>query len=661
MNSFDLLIRACTQDTLRLVPSTPGVLRRTLDEQLVEAVMRDIRTAVTAENVVLPKGQKFKMPCDLPVVSLIEMLIWTGEWINVSLAAESASRVEYYLAHKQFDGPDAGLWLMAPDNRYEKWDELVSECRRIKPGISLAELKTVGTALHADAAHVSADWDDMLVYCNNGVFDLRRRDAGLDPFTPYADEQAFFDLYGDRVRVSKLVTDYNVNAVDTDIVEPDGFAWNVARHMASVFDDSEVGKASRLLLWQIAQCAFRQHGLQSLFFFLNASADGHGGNMSGGNGKSGIVDFISNVMGRMNVCGTGILKVVDTERGGASLVNKMALLSTEENLGTKVIENSTGFKQLVRSEHFITRFLYGENFEYRHHGVLIQCANANRIRFSDTSESPWRGVHILRFEQNFCNTAGVGLHPKIVTDYIKRQNSREVLLKMALELPTVGDGYDVGALQIVDRENREDVKTASNPAHVFLFDFFRQTQVDRISYDLLWAIFRQYMADENLYYKYEKSQFIEIAAAWCASHGWSVGVKDYYNTQERNDTIADYYLRSSGDIRSALSAWVHPAAGVFMTGQGTASDYRIHATTKKQYRGIRSSSVIPLNDPEGAVRELMGTAEWSEYCECLLRLLTPESLQRLVASIPADGRPHCSEILTAEQFKVMKQKSDKTA
>ena len=654
MKSLDRLIADATNDVLQTVPVTS--LRRVITQKMLDQIMDSIHTAITAENTILPKGQKIRQIYDLPVVSVIELLMWTGEWMNVSLAAEGASKVEYYLAHKQFDGPDAGLWRMAPDNRYEKWDELVSECRRIKPGVTLTELKTIGTALHADAFCVSADWDDMLVYCNNGVFDLRRRDAGLDPFTPYADEQAFFDLYGDRVRISKLVTDYNAQAVDTAIVEPNGYQWTVQSHMESVFDDSEVGKASRLLLWQIAQCAFRQHGLQSMFFFLNAAADGRGGNMSGGNGKSGIVDFISSVLGRRNVCGTGVMKVVDTERGGAALVNKMALLSTEENLGTKIIENSTGFKQLVRSEHYDVRFLYGEQFEYRHHGVIIQCANANRIRFSDESESPWRGVHILRFEQNFCDASGVGYHPLIVTDYIKRQNSREVLLRMALEMPTVGDGYDAAALKIVDKANRDTVKSTSNAAQVFLFDFLVQSNLDAISYDLLWSLFRQYMVDENIYYKYEKKQFLDIVSAWGSSNGWDVSVKTYYNNPVMCDTAVEYYMRSTGDIRAALSTWVHPKSGKMMMSPGKISDYVVYASSGKQYRGLKRSSVSMQSDPESAVRALIGTPDWSEYCKYFAKFLTPERLEALLASISVDGRPHCSEVLTVEQFEQLRNR-----
>lgn len=653
MQSVDRIIAECTKNALPLAPATG--LRRVITPQLIDHIMDSIHVAITAENTILPKGQKIRQVYELPMVSVIELLMWTGEWINVSLAAEGASKVEYYLAHRQFDGPDAGLWLMAPDNRYEKWDELVSECRNIKPGITLTELKTVGTALHADAACKSVDWDDMLVYCNNGVFDFYRRDAGLDPFTPYDDEQTFFDRYGDRVRVSKLATDYNPNAVDTDIVEPNGYHWNVASHMASVFDDSEVGKASRLLLWQITQCAFRQHGLQSLFFFLNSAADGRGGNMSGGNGKSGIVDFIASVIGRKNVCGTGVMKVVDTERGSASLVNKMALLSTEENLGTKIIENSTGFKQLVRSEHYDVRFLYGEQFEYRHHGVIIQCANANRIRFSDESESPWRGVHILRFEQNFCDASGVGYHPLIVTDYIKRQNSREVLLKMALELPTVTDGYDKEALKVVDAENRESVKTASNAVHTFMSDLMEQDfDFDAASYDMLWAMFRQYMIDEKLYYQYEKKQFMDSVAAWATGHNWDAGTKDYYNNPIRCDVVAEYYMRSSGEVRSALSAWVHPKNNKVLFSSGKLSDYVVHSDAKRQYRGIRRRSVSPAQDAESAVKALVGTNDWAAYCDYLIKYATPEQLQALLAGIPLDGRMHCSEILTADEFKRLK-------
>lgn len=653
MQSVDRIIAECTKNALPLASATG--LRRMITPQLIDHIMDSIHVAITAENTILPKGQKIRQVYELPIVSVIELLMWTGEWVNVSLAAEGASKVEYYLAHRQFDGPDAGLWLIAPDNRYEKWDELVSECRNIKPGITLTELKTVGTALHADAACKSVDWDDMLVYCNNGVFDFYRRDAGLDPFTPYDDEQTFFDRYGDRVRVSKLATDYNPNAVDTDIVEPNGYHWNVASHMASVFDDSEVGKASRLLLWQIAQCAFRQHGLQSMFFFLNAAADGRGGNMSGGNGKSGIVDFIASVIGRKNVCGTGVMKVVDTERGSASLVNKMALLSTEENLGTKIIENSTGFKQLVRSEYYDVRFLYGEQFEYRHHGVIIQCANANRIRFSDESESPWRGVHILRFEQNFCDASGVGYHPLIVTDYIKRQNSREVLLKMALELPTVGDGYDAAALQIVDRANRDSVKSTSNAAQVFLFDFLAQSNLDAISYDLLWTLFRQYMVDENVYYKYERKQFLDMVSAWGPANGWDVGERTYYNNPIRCDAAVEYFLRSTGDIRSALSTWVHPKSGKMMMSPGKISDYEVYASSGKQYRGLKRSSVSMNCDAESAVRALIGTSDWSEYCKYFAKVLSPERLEVLLASISIDGRPHCSEVLTVEQFEQMRK------
>lgn len=177
------------------------------------------------------KGGLFKYTTLLPIqiarlvnfIYCIRRIPCAGERGNIDLDL---------LAVYQESGPNKGLYL-------ENETALRWAVRSIKNDISNSEFNETRQALKDIAYRVERTQERDLVPVGNGVFDYRSKQL-----IPYSPEYIF---------LAKSVIDYNPQARNIMILNPNGTYWDVESWMASLSDDSAIVA----LLWEILGAVIR--------------------------------------------------------------------------------------------------------------------------------------------------------------------------------------------------------------------------------------------------------------------------------------------------------------------------------------------------------------------------------------------------------------------
>ena len=243
-------IREVTMDVLNRL--TPAQLQ---DHFYVEqAVLEGCQMRIEVENTFRAKGNKWKQNHELIPAQIADIIIKSNKIVSIVVDGDFSHKKEADIIgiYNEF-GPNAGIYTTDEDTFF-------SLAKSYSYGITSKEFIEVMVNIRDECKRVAVCRERNLIAVNNGIFDYETKQ--LMPFTQ------------DKVFLSKCKVNYNPNAVNPIIQEPDGGLWDVESWMSELSDDPEVVN----LLWCIIGAIIRPNvpWYKSTWFYSESGNNGKG-------------------------------------------------------------------------------------------------------------------------------------------------------------------------------------------------------------------------------------------------------------------------------------------------------------------------------------------------------------------------------------------------
>ena len=276
-----------------------------------ETVLAGIATAFKLENAMRDKGEKWPIPQILPPVVVAQIMARLYPIYTVCTGEMSSDKAYDLLAIYQTHGANEGVYstdendfrALAYQYCYTLSDrsfkELLIYLRSMVPRIEPTRAKN-------------------LIAVNNGIFDYDTK--LLIPFDPK------------YVFLSKSKVDYNPNAINPVITEPDGNQWDVESWMLDLSDDPEIVD----LLWCILGAIIRPNVRwnKSAWFYSE----------SGNNGKGTLCELMRQICGE-GTCISIPLAEMGKDFALEPLIRSSAIIVDENDVGT-FIDKAANLRRL---------------------------------------------------------------------------------------------------------------------------------------------------------------------------------------------------------------------------------------------------------------------------------------------------------------------------
>lgn len=482
----------------------------------------EMKCAIDNENSIRSKGEKLKLPNALKENHVSRILYETGDFVCIVSADGKCRR----LAMRQRCGEFEGIYRLQDEKRAYELNQVIY---RLNADANERFCSNVLYNLTSICDCVKQTADGVHIPCKNGIFDLDTM-----TFTAWGDPN-YDTLYGDYVFLKKLKINYNPNATNVVIHNPDdGTDWSVDYQINSCLDDD----ASRQLVWELYNFLFRGISGGKTVWFLNSS-----GQAGGGGGKTTITTLGKNVIGEENIL-VSAAEELGKDFNLYYLPEKIAIIGHESDSNTTKIEKSSIYKNLSRKQPVFCNGKNKQPFSYRFEGQLLFEINGIP-RFLDKSTAVHRKDLIIHFEKSFDNGSP---RDYIVDEYVYREDVLEYVLFKALSLGAIKQ-FSADCVDVL-KDNLKEVKEAGSDVFAMMNEFADTFEMDTVPVALLFDLYKAWMVEENgARYNLTLRNFKTDLMVWCKdSPEWEFvkGSVRMSRTSGKEFVIAEYGYAMNG-------------------------------------------------------------------------------------------------------------------
>ena len=389
---------------------------------------------------------------ELTPLQIAYAIIYCYEVCQIPCAGESGDADQDLLGVYKSDGDCSGLYV----TQDKEINDLIQS---IKPGASSRDSVEVKRILRNLAKRKERCQDRDLIPVNNGVFDYEAK-----KLIPYSSEYVF---------LAKSRVNYNPQARNVVIQNPDGTTWDVDSWMASLSDDPEIVA----LLWQVVGAVIRPFVRWNKCVMMYSTL--------GENGKGTLCELMRNLCGEGR---HGSIKVADF--AGSFMLEKlpefMAIISDENDVGS-YLDKAGNFKAVITNDVIQINRKNKPAIPFQFFGLVIQCIN-ELPKVKDKSGSLYRRFLIIPFSKCFTGKA----RTYIKEDYLKRPEVLEYVMYKVLHT-TYYEFSEPAACRLA----LEDYKVYNDPVRQWWDEVSGELVWDLLPWDFLYELYKQWCKDNN--------------------------------------------------------------------------------------------------------------------------------------------------------------------
>lgn len=428
--------------------------------EVIEAELLDkIRGEFDAENSVLPKGSRWKIPQELFPIQIAMLMISLNHVIRIDPGNAKVAPNKFALAMYIDDPKDTryyGIYVQEQNdtqlffktaNQYDfnmtskMFGEVIWDLRNMAP---------VKTPVY----------DPDLMPVADGIAD--RRTQTIHPFTP------------DMVFTFKLPRHYRPGMKCPGPVRRPGKPdWFFDSWFDDLFTD-ENGNCHSDFAWKMVSAVVRPFKKYDKIFCLFGT--------EGNNGKGTFIQLLRNLLGEYNCSSVTML---DTQKDFllSPLTHSIANLVDEEDVGTN-IKVAGNYKAMITNDVINLNVKYEHPISFRFLGTCVTCWNS-LPRFSDKSGSLSRRFLIVPMTRKF-------------TDATKDPEIKDVLINDPDTLDYIfSRGFDMDFDKIEDpdfsKELVAEFEENNDSVESFLNYVLPLLSIDLVPWELLFAMYTSFM------------------------------------------------------------------------------------------------------------------------------------------------------------------------
>lgn len=363
-----------------------------------------------------------------------------------------------YLAIYNDSGKNEGVYTQSDDVFW-------SLALQFNADITEKEYKLMLKSLRAYAEIAPLCKNKDLICVGNGILNYKTKEV--------------MDYNPDIVFVSKIATNYNPNATNPIIINPDNTKWDVETWFESLSDNEEIVN----FLWLLVGVVLRPTVDWNKSFWFYAE--------NGNNGKGTLCSLLRNLCGLGNHTSIPLNRFSD-DNMLLPLMNVSAVITDENDVGIYV-DKCANLKALITGDTISINRKYKDAVSFVFNGVMIQCIN-EYPRLKDTSDSMLRRLVIIPFDNCF-----TGKENKLIkSDYLKRQDVLEYVLYKVINFPSY---YDLDIPEVLTEELKT-YKTYNDTVDEFWEEFKDEFVWDILPftflYDLYTAWYKKYSPEGKI-------------------------------------------------------------------------------------------------------------------------------------------------------------------
>lgn len=445
------IVRRETLEYLRdnVDPANPP-LPSTIESELLDKV----NNSIEIENAGRPKRNQLPFLKTLTHSQISDVMLHLHNICRVAPAGKNTDSDYDLVAMYMVEGPDAGIFVTSEDT-------FRAVARQYNYALTTNEFREILAALKDGSPRRYRTQDRDLIAVNNGIFNYATKK--LEPFTP------------EHVFLSKSHVDFDPNATNVVIINPDGTVWDVESWMNTLSDDPEVVE----LLWEILGAIIRPHVRwnKSAWFYSER----------GNNGKGTLCELMRNLCGP-----TSFASIPIADFGKDFLLEPLtrasAIIVDENDVGT-FIDKAANLKAVITNDVISINRKFKTPIAYQFFGFMVQCLN-EFPRIKDKSESFYRRQLFVPFEKNFN-----GVERRYIKgDYLHRPEVLEYVLKKVLhDLPSYYELSEPEACQNV----LATYKVSNDPVRLFWSEFEDRFVWDLLPFGFLYDLYKEWFAQDS--------------------------------------------------------------------------------------------------------------------------------------------------------------------
>lgn len=435
-------------------PPSPGVI----EQELLDRTNKELRIENVGRVEAVPKNadanekNQLNLLKELTAMQIAAVVAHMHPVVRVSAARGSADPDTDLLAVYRTDGTDKGLYVSS-------LSELRATMRLYCGGMDDRKFRLARDVLYERAPRRTVTVKRDLVPLNNGVLD-------------YASKE-LLDFSPDMVFLSKSSVDFDIDAENPIITEPDGSTWDVVTWIKALSDDEGVPE----LLWQLIGATLRPGVRWKKAAFLYSER--------GNNGKGTFLELMRNVLGE----GRYVSLPLD-EMGKDFMLEPLtrasAILTDENNVGS-FIDRAANMKAIITNDLLHINRKGKSPVSYQFNGFMVQCLN-EFPKHKDKSESLYRRQLFVPFRKWY----GDSENSRIKEDYLvlRPEVLRFVLKHVLVDVPE----YYVLDAPAACLEVLNEFKRENDSVRDFWFEFEEQFAWDLLPADFLLDVYQAWCA-----------------------------------------------------------------------------------------------------------------------------------------------------------------------
>lgn len=389
---------------------------------------------------------KLAKPKSLDELTCAQVLLARHRIRAIALAAGRSGAELTLLGIYTDEGADRGLYLTNES-------PIVRLAYALKPSLTANAAESLIKTLKAMAPVVPKTRDAHLIPLANGIFNRETRE--LMDFDP------------EYVFLSKSPVNYNSNATNITITQPDGLPWDVESWIDELSDDEGVPE----LLWEIISATMRpgERWDQAAFFHST----------KGNNGKGTLCELLRNLVGADGHASIPIAKFGE-QFALTELIHARAIIVDENPVGG-FSKDLGDFKAIITGDTFTLERKFKNPLSVSFSGMVVQCVN-DFPKSRDKSASYTRRQLFVPFRKWF---GGDGVERKYIKeDYLAREDVLEYVLLKALHMDHVKFSNPQACQDLLAQFQREN-----NPVRDFWLEFQDDFVWDLLPTNFLYDLF----------------------------------------------------------------------------------------------------------------------------------------------------------------------------
>lgn len=424
-------------------------------KEVADDVLNLMYSRINIENAILDKGNKMKIPYNLPPYIIAPAIKEFNDAILISrtttVQADRDGSEGLYLAAYEDDPASPRYGLYSED----KIDKLAREYNPSINRSGIQEVREVLRMLCKDDIH-ELTRDKNLVAVHNGIYDIANKQL--------------LEFSSDYIFLTKSRVDFNAAATTCPVItNPDGITWDVDTWIREIANnEAEIEQ----LLWEVIAAVLRSnHSYDKAALFYSPK---------GANGKGTFCEMLKAIVPYAPIN----LSSLSNRFGLASLKSPVAMIISDENSTEFVINDATVFKCLVTHDPVNVERKYADSVEMTFEGLVVQCIN-KLPKITDISHSLIRRLMIVPFKQQYAGKE----NRMIKEDYVHRSDVLEYVVHKALDMDFDGFNVPVQCELLV-----ENFVEANNPVYSFFSDIESKFRWTLVPNTFIYALYVKWMA-----------------------------------------------------------------------------------------------------------------------------------------------------------------------